>query len=174
MSTRLALAGLILVLGSLASRAAEPAPPAAEPRGNVKVTIRIGRVEGGQRRPVKSYDLVVAPDTAGSKLLSGARVPLPVGDDKSEGGEGVRFVYQNIGFSAEAMVWVLPTGKIKLLAQIEDSRLAEAVAGRPPVVETRQLSVNAVLTDGQPMEVTRVDGGTDPSGFVEVEAKVLR
>jgi hypothetical protein len=34
--------------------------------------------------------------------------------------------------------------------------------------------VNTVLTDGQPMEVTRVDGGTDPSGYVEVEAKVLR
>jgi hypothetical protein len=174
MSTRLALASLILALAPVAPRAADPAPPAPEPRGNVRVTIRLGRLENGKRQPMKSYDLVVAPDTAGSKLLSGARVPLPVGDDKAEATEGGRFVYQNIGFSAEAMVWILSDGKIKILGQFEDSRLAEAVAGRPPVVQTRQLSVNAVLTDGQPMEVTRVDGGTDPSGYVEVEAKVLR
>jgi hypothetical protein len=96
-----------------------------------------------------------------------------VGDDKAAA-DGARFVYQNIGFSAEAMVWILSSGKIKLVGSFEDSRLSEAVAGRPPVVETRQLSVNTVLTDGQPMEVTRVDGGTDPSGYVEVEAKVLR
>ena len=172
---RWALVGLILVAAPAPSRAQEPpaSNPVAEPRGNVKVTIRLGRLENGQRRPMKSYDLVVAPETAGSKLLAGARVPLPVGDDKAEAA-GARFVYQNIGFSAEAMVWILSNGKIKLQGNFEDSRLSEAVGGRPPVVETRQLSVNTVLTDGQPMEVTRVEGGTDPSGYVEVEAKVLR
>ncbi len=172
---RLALLGMILVASAAPSRAqGTPAPAAAaEPRANVKVTIRIGRLENGQRRPTKSYELVVAPETAGSKLLAGARVPLPVGDGKAEA-DGARFVYQNIGFSAEAMVWILSSGKIKLQGNFEDSRLSEAVGGRPPVVETRQLSVNTVLTDGQPMEVTRVEGGTDPSGYVEVEAKVLR
>ena len=175
MLQRWALVGLILVAVPVPSRAEGPpaSNPAAEPRGNVKVTIRLGRLENGQRRPTKSYDLVVAPETNGSKLLAGARVPLPVGDDKAEA-DGARFVYQNIGFSAEAMVWILSSGKIKLMGNFEDSRLVETVAGRPPVVETRQLSVNTVLTDGQPMEVTRVDGGTDPSGYVEVEAKILR
>jgi len=169
---RWALVALVLVAVPVPTRAAEPS---AEPRGNVKVTIRLGRLENGQRRPTKSYDLVIAPETPGSKLLAGARVPLPVGEgEKSEAGEGARFVYQNIGFSAEAQAWILANGKIKLMGLIEDSRLAEAVAGRPPVVETRQLSVNAILTDGQPLEVTRVDGGTDPSGYVEIEAKILR
>ena len=172
---RWALVALILVASPVPSWAqGTPASgAAAEPRANVKVTIRLGRLENGQRRPTKSYDLVVAPDTAGSKLLAGARVPLPVGEDRAEG-DGAKFVYQNIGFSAEAMVWILSNGKIKLLGSFEDSRLAEAGAGKPPVVETRQLSVNTVLTDGQALEVTRVDGGTDPSGYVEVEAKILR
>ncbi len=44
----------------------------------------------------------------------------------------------------------------------------------PPHVETRQLSVNAVLTPGEPLEVGRVEGIRDRSGFVEVEAKILR
>ena len=30
------------------------------------------------------------------------------------------------------------------------------------------------LSDGKPLEVTRVEGEVDPNGFVEVEAKVER
>ena len=50
---RLALLGMILVASAAPSRAqGTPAPAAAaEPRANVKVTIRIGRLENGQRRP---------------------------------------------------------------------------------------------------------------------------
>jgi hypothetical protein len=163
---RLALVCLILTAAPAVAQEASTRP-APEPQPNVRVTIRVMRLEQGKPRPVKSYDLVVSPETPGSKLLSGARVPLPVGGSES-------FIYQNIGFSAEATVWLLPGGKIKLLAQIEDSRLAEPVAGRPPVVETRQLSVNTILSDGQPMVVTKVEGDADPSGQVEVEAKILR
>lgn len=139
---------------------------APEPQPNVKVTIRLGKIEQGKRNVVKTYDLVVSPKTEGSKLLSGSRVPIPTGPD------GV--VYQNIGFSAEAMVWLVGDGKIKLAAKIEDSRLSDKVVGTAPYVETRQLSVNAILSDGKPMEVTKVEGSIDPSGFVEVEATVLK
>ena len=120
---------------------------------------------------VKTYHLVVGPETKGSTLLSGARVPLPVGGDAAD---KAAFVYQNIGFSVVAEAFVLTDGRIRLNAQLEDSRLLEPVAGRPPVVETRQLSVNAVLSEGKPLEVTRVEGEVDPNGFVEVEAKVER
>src|SRR4029078_8396918 len=94
---RWALVALLLVAVVVPCRAAEPS---AEPRGNVKVTIRLGRLEKGQRRPTKSYDLVIAPETPGSKLLAGARVPLPVGDgEKAEGGEGRRLGVQHQRFS---------------------------------------------------------------------------
>lgn len=143
--------------------AQEKGAPAPQP--NVKVTIRLGKIEQGKRNVVKTYDLVVSPESTGSRLLSGSRVPIPTGSE---------VVYQNIGFSAEAMVWLVGDGKIKLAAKIEDSRLSEKAAGSAPYVETRQLSVNAVLTDGKPMEVTKVEGSIDPSGFVEVEAAVLK
>jgi hypothetical protein len=151
----------LFVPGVLA--ADEKPAPGLQP--NVKVTIRLGKIEQGKRNVLKTYDLVVAPETTGSKLLSGSRVPISTGSE---------IVYQNIGFSAEAMVWLVGDGKIKLSAKIEDSRLADKVANAAPFVETRQLSVNAVLTDGRPMEVTKVEGSIDPSGFVEVEAAVLK
>jgi len=136
---RWALVALLLVAVVVPCRAAEPS---AEPRGNVKVTIRLGRLENGQRRPTKSYDLVIAPETPGSKLLAGARVPLPVGEgEKSEAGEGARFVYQNIGFSAEAQAWILANGKIKLMGLIEDSRLADRMlvsAAEAPLYRTER------------------------------------
>ncbi|HEX6853647.1 MAG TPA: hypothetical protein VF139_19780 [Candidatus Polarisedimenticolaceae bacterium] len=151
----------LLALGHAVAQ--EKSAPAPQP--NVKVTIRLGKIEQGKRNVLKTYDLVVAPDTTGSKLLSGSRVPIPTGSE---------VVYQNIGFSCEAMVWLVGDGKIKLAAKIEDSRLSDKVANAAPFVETRQLSVNAVLTDGKPMEVTKVEGAIDPSGFVEVEAAVLK
>ena len=155
---------LISTLLPFAALAAEE-KPASEPQPNVKVTIRLGKLEQGKRQVLKTYDLVVAPETNGSKLLSGSRVPIPTGTE---------IVYQNIGFSAEAMVWLVGGGRIKLNAKLEDSRLVERLEGKPPHVETRQLAVNAVLSDGKTMEVTRVEGSTDPSGFVEIEATVLK
>ena len=38
----------------------------------------------------------------------------------------------------------------------------------------RQLGINVMLTDGVAIDLTRVEGITDQSGFVEVEATILR
>lgn len=160
--------------GAQETRAQSP----AEPQTNVRVTIRLVKLDQGKRNVVKSYDLLVATGTTGSKLLSGSRVPIPnvkrEPAEKGAGGEeSTQYVYQNIGFSVEAKVWLVGDRKVKLLAEIEDSRLKER-AGQPPVVETRQLSVNTLLPDGTPMEATRIEGDADPSGVVEVEARILR
>ena len=61
-----------------------------------------------------------------------------------------------------------------MIANIEDSRIRDGSGDAPPTIETRQLSVNAILSDGVPLEVTRVDGVTEHSGFVEIEATILR
>jgi len=138
---------------------------------NVLVTFRIGKLDGEKRVPVKSYDLVVTSGSSGSSLLSGARVPFPsAGSDE----DGRSFVYQNVGFSTTVRALVLDKKRIRLVAEIEDSRVSGGEGDQPPTVETRQLSVNATLTDGVPLELTRVEGITDQSGFVEVEAKILQ
>ncbi len=145
---------------------------------NVLLTVRLGRLEGGKPTDVKSYDLVVVSGGPSSRLLSGARVPFPAtaedrdADDHDMG--RVTYVYQNIGFTTEAHAWVLADGRIKLVASLEDSFVKKSEdPAQPPYVETRQLSVNAILTPGKPMEVTRVEGIRESSGFVEIEAKVL-
>jgi len=155
-----------------------PAPFKDASKANVLITIRLGKIEGSDRIPVKSYDLVVADGTSGSKLLSGQRVPFPTASMPSadgsgdEGGATQAFVYQNVGFVVEARAWLVDKNKIKLIADIEDSRVRDGKGGEPPIVETRQLRVNAILTDGEPLELTRVES-EDQSGFVEVEAKIL-
>ena len=87
-----------------------------------------------------------------------------------------KVVYQNVGFATEVRVWVLDPKTIKVMADIEDSRVIDGEGGAPPSVETRQLSINAILTDGEALEVTRGQGVTQtrPGGFVEVEAQILR
>ena len=64
-------------------------------------------------------------------------------------------------------------GRIKLIATLEDSKVEAGKDGMPPSVETRQLSINAMLTPGEPLEVGRIEGIRDRSGFVEVEAEIL-
>jgi hypothetical protein len=163
--TRSLTVAVALGIASVAMAAAEPAKGAAADGQNVKLTVRLGLLVDGGRTNVKSYELVLIDGGVSSKLLSGARVPF-------RGPEGP--VYQNIGFTTEAHAWVLEDGRIKIVATIEDSRLVETGADRPPTVETRQVAVNAILEPGEPMEVTRVDGIRDQSGFLEIEAKVVQ
>ncbi len=92
----------------------------------------------------------------------------------AEGEAMQAIVYQNIGFSTEARVWLVDEKSLKVMAEIEDSRVREGEGGAPPSVETRQVSINAVLTDGVPMELTRVQGVTDQSGYLEVRADILK
>ena len=134
---------------------------------NILIQFRMGTLEDGKRVPTKTYDLIVSTGTSGSKLLSGLRVPFPT----STGGDGI--VYQNVGFTTEVLTWILDKKRIKLLANIENSIVIEDEDGGPPSVETRQVSVNAILENGVPMELTRVEGILDKPGFVEVEATIL-
>jgi Flp pilus assembly secretin CpaC len=134
---------------------------------NIRITVRIGRLDDGRRVPVKSHQMVVASGTPGSQLLSGQRVPIPTG------GKDSAISYQNIGFASNVTAWIVKDGRIRVMAEIEDSRLVEGQDGAPPTVETRQLTVNATLTPGKPLELVRAEGPDDRSGFVEVEAELL-
>ena len=166
----LLVAGLLSVGPILAERD-DSGTSASGPTENVKLTFRMGQLTGNKRTESKSYNLVVVSGGLGSKLLSGARIPFPTSDEQEDGGE---WVYQNIGFTTEVHVWLLEDGRIKLIASLEDSEIVAGEDGAPPHVETRQLSINAVLTPGEPLEVGRVEGIRDRSGYVEVEANILR
>lgn len=172
------LASTMLAYGSTAVIAADP-PPSVGDQENVLITFRIVALEGGKRVPLKTYTLVVASGSQGSELLAGARVPFPTGpaktsDDPDDDVAPSGFVYQNVGFVTRVEAWILDETKIRLMANIEDSRVERSETGLPPTVQTRQMRVNAVLTDGVPLELTRGEGVMDRPGFVEIEAKILR
>ena len=161
-------AAVLLALVFAAPLSAQADKGMVEGETNVQLIFRMGTIENGQKSEVKSYTLVVAEGPVGSKLLAGQRVPFPSSDD------GGAIVYQNIGFATEARVWMVGENMIKVVADIEDSRIREGEDGNPPTVETRQLVVSAVLTEGVSLELTRVNGVTDTPGYVELEAKILR
>jgi len=164
-----ALVALLLISAPVSRAQAEEA--AEEGRANIMVTFRIGKLEDGKRVQVKSYDLVVADGVQGSRLLSGARMPFPAGEGE---GEIQAFVYQNIGFVTSIEARIIGKNRILLRGELEDSRIREGEEGEPPVVETRQLSVNVVLSDGVPLALTRVEGASDHPGYAEVEASILK
>jgi hypothetical protein len=159
------------------------APVAAQQSGasgdNVVLTVRIGSIADGERTVDKTYRLVLSPGSEGSRLLSGARVPLATEtkeiDDTGDANAEViaAFTYQNIGFSITAEAQVVEPSRILLRALLEDSRIGQADTAGPPPVETRQLSVNVVLTNGEPLEITRVERAAGDSGFVEVQADLV-
>jgi hypothetical protein len=174
----MALAIACLLIHVPPAAAADDAPAAGLPPANILLKIRIGRLEAGKRVPVRSYDLLVTSGGSTAHLLSGARVPFPtVSRDADAPGATeekhmTTFTYQNVGFSAEAQATLVDKNKIRVSAEIEDSRVKQGEAGAPPTVETRQLSVQVVLSEGVPVEVVRVEG--EESGYVEIEAKILR
>jgi len=178
MSRRSIVLAFSLVWAVLACGAAfAQSGDAAATADNVLLTVRLGKVDGGKKTVEKTYEIVLSPGTEGSRLLSGARVPLPTSSEKAGADDDVvvaAFTYQNIGFSITADVQRARDGKVLLRALLEDSRVAdEGPADGPPVVETRQLSVNVVLQDGKPLEITRVERLVGESGFVEVQADFL-
>ncbi len=156
---------LVLAFALAAPAAAQGGTGPVEGTTNVQLTFKMGMIENGKKAQKKFYTLVVAEGPVGSKLLAGERVPFPGGDEGST-------VYQNIGFATEARVWIVDDKTIKVVADIEDSRVVDGDGA--PKVETRQLSISAVLTDGEALELTRVEGLTDVNGYVELEAKLLR
>lgn len=172
---RLIPAGLLLATLLLATlllaaptALAQPSETEESQQGkNVVIHFRMGTFDGKKRTVSKSYTLVIAAGSLGSQLLTGQRVPFAGGPDGS-------VVYQNIGFVTDAKAWVLDDDKVKLMADIEDSRIRESDDDSMPIVETRQLTVNAILTDGEPLELTRAEGLTDLSGYVEVEARIQK
>ena len=171
--SRIALTGAAIVVAAVilapAVTLAQDESHNQTSRTNVLLTFRMGTFEDDRRDVKKSYQLVVAEGPVGSKLLSGQRVAFPT----TSGDASQVYVYQNIGFSTEVRVRLIDKKTIKVVANIEDSVVNRDETGAPPSVETRQLSVNVVLTDGEPLELTRVEGILDDSGFVEIVAEIL-
>ena len=142
---------------------------------NVLVTIRVGAPDA----PVKSYQLVADGGGQAAKLMDGQRVPIPTTTFQTSSPPDVivpmtSYTYQNVGFEAEVRAWVQEDGRIKIVAEIEDSRLAdEPAAGGRPVIQTRHQRVHGTLIEGEPLRMTRVEEEGAGVRYLEILAEVL-
>ena len=164
---RMFLIGFVLLSLVPISLAQSSTPSNEMATENVLVTIRIGTMEGGKRIPIKSFELIVAAGTPGSKLLSGRRVPIPTG-----GTDGA-ITYQNIGFAANIVVWIVDKETIRVMADIENSRLIPGHQGSAPIIDTRQLTVNTTLKPGTSLDLVRAEVADGETGYVELEVGLL-
>lgn len=164
---RMLLVGFVLLSLVPISLAQSSTPSKEMATENVLVTVRIGTMEGEKRIPIKSFQLIVAAGTPGSKLLSGQRVPIPMG-----GNDGA-ITYQNIGFTANIVVWIVDEETIRVMADIEDSRLIPGHDGAAPVIETRQLTVNTTLKPGTSLDLVRAEATDGETGYVEMEVRLF-
>jgi hypothetical protein len=169
----------LLVVSSMAVAQSPDGTGTSAAEANILIQFRMGTLDGETRTVTKSYSLIVASGSAGSDLLAGHRIPFPTVDSGLSGGSGDDaaparpIVYQNIGFVTHAVATIIDGGKIMLRADIENSLVVESEDGGLPVVQTRQVTFNAILTEGETLEVTRAEGVMDQAGFVEVEARIL-
>ena len=86
------------------------------------------------------------------------------------------FVYQNVGFTATVRASLLPDRKIWVEGQVEDSSSASAPAAETshsPVIAIFQQEIDAVLDEGRPLIVGRVDDASGRTLYMEVGARLL-
>ena len=168
-STALGFVLLALFFGAAHGSEAQEGSP-----GHVLVTISIGE---GRNEPARQYQLMVAEGGEMARLFTGTRVPIPTTTFQSQTEPAVpltSFTYQNVGFTAQVRTW-LRDGKIKLDANIEESRIAPGSSNVPqPAVQTSQQTIQALLADGKPMRILRADDTAVKSGFVEFKAEIVR
>jgi Flp pilus assembly secretin CpaC len=183
-SKRAVLAGVVLIATVFAMTAVMAQSSSSANTGstgaNIQLDFRMGTIEDKTRTVVKSYRLIVASGSSGASLLAGERIAFPTMDSglpqnpEGDVATGRPIVYQNIGFATTVEAIIIEGNRIVLRAEIENSIVVESEGNGLPVVATRQLSVNVILNDGQPLEVTRAEGLMDRPGFVEVEARILK
>lgn len=147
-----------IVAGLAGASIASTTTPNAD-YGNVSVLMTVGKIQGGERVPSRTYEMLVTTDGAKSQLLSGARVPIPTTSFQTSQPPDVvapmtSYTYQNVGFSAQVRVAQAGRGWVALEVDVEDSELASYIKGNP-VIDTKSQRLNVILGDGQQVEIQR-------------------
>lgn len=142
-------------------------------RFNVLVTITSGKFQGLEKIPVRTYH-VLAENGQRTELLDGQRVPIPVTTFKADVQPIVpmtSYTYQNVGFSATLWARDAGAGRVQLDGVLEDSRIVAEAA--QPVIQTRSRKFQALLQDGVPTEILRVQTADTEDGYIDVTAEIV-
>lgn len=175
---RISIALACLSLGPLTAN--------AEEAKNVRVTVEIGKLEGGKTASTNSFVLVTAGNGSTAQLSSGSRVPIqmPVADPGDTAGTKTGAgspTYQNIGVSMtlETLVegeHVHVKGSIDL--SLIDGSLDVGVASQrhsspPSIIGTLDAQVDVVLHAGKPLRVRTIPTQGGAAIFIDLKAEIL-
>jgi hypothetical protein len=153
---------------------------------NVLVKITLGKIEDGDRKPLRSYQLLAPGSGAPARLSTTNRIPIPTitmgQDSDGHSTPASSFTYQNIGFQANVRAHVLGGGMVEINADIDDSALynpADIERGKPgqpsaPVVTGVTQSIQAFVTQGTPIVSTLVEDPKGQSIYIQIGAEILR
>jgi hypothetical protein len=167
---------LALVLPALEAWSAPPAPPP-----NVRITIEVGRLDGGKKAPVGHYEMVVSSGDENAKLLVGTRMPIPTSTSQQANASGgdtpvqvTSFTYQNVGLTADLRVVSADSARIHLKGSIEASFLRGPVPEHPtqggPAMGTVSHAVDVSLRPGAPTRIVAVEEAGAGSFYLEMTA----
>jgi hypothetical protein len=179
----LALAAAPFIPAAGASDEATETEAARAP--NVLVKITLGKVEAGQLKPLRSYQMMASGSGRPARMSTTNRIPLPTvtmgPDDKRP---VTSYTYQNVGFQATVRATVDPRGDaVRINADIEDTALYNPEAVHTldsgdtkvaPVVTSFTQSIEALLRRDAPALTTLVDDPKGQSMYIQVGAEIQR
>jgi hypothetical protein len=168
-SRALAIASLVALL---AVPTAAAAPPESSP--NIRIVIEIGRIDGGKKVSVGTYQMTRVASGESTALNVGTRLPLPV-DRAQDGSNAVSFTYQNVGLTVKLRAATVENRRIQVTGDLSASLLRDAVPSHPspggPSIGTVSQDVNVIVRPGKPVRLLSVEEPGIGSFYVELSAE---
>ena len=165
-----------LAIVFLAAFLAVPAVVAAAPESspNIRIAIEIGRIDGGKKVPVGTYQMMRVASGESTGLNVGTRLPLPV-DRAQDGSTAAAFTYQNVGLTVKLRAATMENRRIQLTGDLSASLLRDAVPSHPspggPSIGTVNQDVNVIVRPGKPVRLLSVEEPGIGSFYVELTAE---
>jgi hypothetical protein len=156
---------------------------------NVLVKITVGRIENGDRKPMRSYQVLTPGGGGPARINTSNRIPIPAmtampaqNEDGAHIMPVTSFSYQNVGFQASVRTVILGSDTVKLSADIEDAALYNpadinrkpGAATAPVVTSFTQTISDAIVRKGSPLITTVVDDPKGQSMYVQIGAEIQK
>ena len=165
-----------LAIVTLVAFLAVPAVAAAtsDSSPNIRISIEIGRVDGGRKVPVGTYEMIRVANGESTTLNVGTRLPIPV-DRQADGSNAVSFNYQNVGLTVKLRAAAIENRRIQVAGDLSASLLRDAVPSHPspggPSIGTVNQDVNVIVRPGRAVRLLTVEEPGIGSFYVELGAE---
>lgn len=166
---------------SAAAQAAIAAAAGTAGGRNVKVTVELGRVEGGRSTSASAYEMLTVADGEFLEFTTGSRIPIPTTTFNTAGpGAGAgstpvtTFTYQHVGVRIKLRTSLVEAGMILLSGSIEASNRADEQPGVIPVTSPSfgnfSQQVNVLLKPGKKARIGLIEEPSRGTFYLDIKA----